>query len=551
MSMHSNTSELLLHQHISLSDNVALDLTPLIETRAIIQANSGGGKSWAIRRLLEQSHGKVQHIVIDVEGAFRTLREQYEYVLLGSETDEVDYPITVANAGQLARLFLETGTSAIVDLYEYSMSVRCQIVAVFLEALVNAPKSLWHDCLVVLDEAHVFCPEQGNPESKAAVEALCSRGRARGFCAVLATQRISKLGKDALAECNNKLIGRASLDRDMARSNAELEFPAKSQILKKLSPGEFYVFGPAFSVPDVQKIQIGPVLTTHPKAGSRRQMSSPPPPESLSNVLSLLRSLPLPEPDNGPEHSERSQTEHPGASTRGQDQRVSNSRRPPTSRKPETPRALQDPQVRAALAEKDTEIERLRQQIKQLQAIKISVDGMTVPVTDLPAVLQLDTLQTHVQQATIVIERAMSSTLSPQEEETPAHQETRDTRPAAQPTAPTLLSSEARLLNKLIAQVLALSPTEKLFFAWLIEHDGKTVSSQELADAVGVDVSAIWARQTIRLIKIPFITRSGKSKFRYQSAWSIYAQKYLTSLHDPQSTIQRFLQAAYGRRERI
>src|SRR5579885_3256314 len=91
MSMRSTIPD--LNQRVSLSEDVMLDLPALIETRAVIQANSGGGKSWAIRRLLEQSHGRVQHIVIDVEGSFRTLREHYEYVLVGSETDEVDYPL--------------------------------------------------------------------------------------------------------------------------------------------------------------------------------------------------------------------------------------------------------------------------------------------------------------------------------------------------------------------------------------------------------------------------------------------------------------------------
>jgi hypothetical protein len=67
---------------IALTDTVTIDLPALIETRAIIQANSGGGKSWAIRRILEQSHGKVQQMVIDVEGSFRSLREQEEYAAL-------------------------------------------------------------------------------------------------------------------------------------------------------------------------------------------------------------------------------------------------------------------------------------------------------------------------------------------------------------------------------------------------------------------------------------------------------------------------------------
>ena len=42
---------------IALNDDVALDLTALIETRLLIQANSEGGESFAIRHLLEQLHG--------------------------------------------------------------------------------------------------------------------------------------------------------------------------------------------------------------------------------------------------------------------------------------------------------------------------------------------------------------------------------------------------------------------------------------------------------------------------------------------------------------
>lgn len=167
------------HTSILFNETVGVDLPTLIETRLIIQANSGGGKTWALRRLLEQSHGQVQQIVIDVEGSLRTLRERFEYLLLGNATDEVDYSITPENASLLALKLLEVRTSVIIDLYEFSRPLRQHIVRRFLDALIDAPKELWHDCLVVLDEAHVFCPEQGTAEAKGAVEALCSRGRAR------------------------------------------------------------------------------------------------------------------------------------------------------------------------------------------------------------------------------------------------------------------------------------------------------------------------------------------------------------------------------------
>ncbi len=45
---------------------VRLDVDSLIASRLLIQANSGAGKSWAICRLLEQTHGRIQHVVLNL-----------------------------------------------------------------------------------------------------------------------------------------------------------------------------------------------------------------------------------------------------------------------------------------------------------------------------------------------------------------------------------------------------------------------------------------------------------------------------------------------------
>lgn len=57
----------------TLATGSPIDLPRLLETRLLIQANSGGGKSWALRRLLEQTTDQVQQIVIDPEGEFASL----------------------------------------------------------------------------------------------------------------------------------------------------------------------------------------------------------------------------------------------------------------------------------------------------------------------------------------------------------------------------------------------------------------------------------------------------------------------------------------------
>ena len=48
--------------------NVGFDIEELLVSRLLVQANSGGGKSFLLRRMLEQAYGKVQSIVIDLAG---------------------------------------------------------------------------------------------------------------------------------------------------------------------------------------------------------------------------------------------------------------------------------------------------------------------------------------------------------------------------------------------------------------------------------------------------------------------------------------------------
>lgn len=276
-----------------IGDALFMNLPMLIETRLLIQANSGGGKSYAVRRLLEQTHGMVQQIVIDPEGEYASLRAKFDYVLAGKDGET---PADPRSAKLLAERLLTLKASAILDIYELRHAARIAFVRDFLDTMVNAPKALWHPVLVVIDEAHIFCPQaKADDESSAAaaVKDICTRGRKRGFCAVLATQRLSKLHKDAAAECNNKLIGRSSMDVDMTRAAAELGFGSKDQMLslRKLKPGDFYAFGPAISN-EVTSVHVGPVISRHPKTGSKRHFHAPPPTRRIQKLLPQLADLP-------------------------------------------------------------------------------------------------------------------------------------------------------------------------------------------------------------------------------------------------------------------
>jgi uncharacterized protein len=189
-----------------------LDLPGLVDTRLLIQANSGGGKSWLLRLIAERAG--IQTIVLDNEGEFASLREAVDVLLVGASGE------VPANPRYLRADYSNSRFSAVVDLDELKLAERRRVVKLFLESLIHLPRELWRPTLVILDEAHIYCPERvsGEAESTEAVISLMSQGRKRGYAGIIATQRLSKLHKDAAAEANNVIIGRTWLDADQVRA---------------------------------------------------------------------------------------------------------------------------------------------------------------------------------------------------------------------------------------------------------------------------------------------------------------------------------------------
>ncbi len=269
---------------------IKINLPILIDSRMLLCANSGGGKSYTIRKILEESGNNIMSIVLDVEGEFKTLREKYDYLLIGQTGD---VPISIKAAHLLPQKLMELNVSTIIDISDFKMHERVLYVKKFLESLMDLPKKFWKPCLIVVDEAHMYCGQQEKQASTHAVIDLMTRGRKRGYCGILATQRIAKLHKDAAAEANNYIIGRTGLDIDMKRAAEILGFTSKTNMLtlRNLKAGEFYVFGTAISK-GVEKIKVSKVKTTHPKVGMDLKCQISPPTKKIKAMLSKLNDLP-------------------------------------------------------------------------------------------------------------------------------------------------------------------------------------------------------------------------------------------------------------------
>lgn len=283
--------------HDDAGKAVRMDLPTLIETRLFDLASSGGGKSYALRVLVEKTAEHVQWILIDPEGEFASLREKFDFLLVGKDGE---VPVDARSAKLLARKIMETRASVIVDLYGLA-ELGVTWVAHFLPELMSLPKTLWSPVIVAIDEAHKYAREtvKGGEHDAAyvarkAVINLSDSGRKQSRGCVIATQRLSKLAADARAELRNNLIGLTVQDLDRDRAGDILGIPKKqNELLRELHAGEFYAFGPAFvSHRGVFKMKVDAATTRHPKPGEGKLLAVPKASEAVKDLLGQMGDVP-------------------------------------------------------------------------------------------------------------------------------------------------------------------------------------------------------------------------------------------------------------------
>jgi len=277
------------------NSNVSVDLKLLMSTRLLITADSGGGKTWLLKRLIEQAFGQVGIIIIDPEGEFAPLRTQFDFFLVGKGGDT---PADIRTADKLARTLLEGRASAVCDIYEMPASQRHLWVQRFLDALIDAPKELRHPYLVIVDEAHMFCPEHGKGDSVAAdsMRGLATRGRKRMLAGVFATQRLATLSKDLTGMCLNRLVGPTFETINQKRAADELGIPKPEQAeffatIKLLEPGYFFALGRAITR-ELKLMHVGTIETPHGEEARKYELKPPPPTEKVREWLVKLGDIP-------------------------------------------------------------------------------------------------------------------------------------------------------------------------------------------------------------------------------------------------------------------
>lgn len=285
---------------------VGVDLEELLATRLLVQGNSGSGKSHLLRRILEQSAGRVQQIVVDPEGDYVSLAERYGHLVLDAAECERELAAIAARVRRHR-------VSVVLNLEGLEVDGQLRCAAAFLNALFEAERDCWFPALVVVDEAQLFAPaasadasDDARRISLAAMTNLMCRGRKRGLAGVIATQRLAKLAKNVAAEASNFLMGRTFLDIDMARAADLLGMERRqAEAFRDLRRGSFIGLGPAISRRPLS-VSVGAVETAD-RGGAPKLLPLPEAPESdelQSLIFAPSDSSPPPAPRPRPAPSQ-------------------------------------------------------------------------------------------------------------------------------------------------------------------------------------------------------------------------------------------------------
>lgn len=255
---------------------VAISIPKLLEGRLLIQGVSGAGKSWTLRRLLEQSARMIQHIVVDPEGEFGSLAESFGHLVVDASRLDIDALLELGARVRAQKI------SVVLDVSDLPRAGQMRAVTAFLNAIVEAPREHWSTCVVAIDEAHLFAPFGALDDvapairkaSIAAVADIMGRGRKRGLVGVLATLRLARLAKSAASDVHNVLIGKNTLDLDIRRAGEMIGWGARkaSDRLPALDAGSFVAVGNAFSHSPVV-VTVGGVISKH--EGATPELTAP------------------------------------------------------------------------------------------------------------------------------------------------------------------------------------------------------------------------------------------------------------------------------------
>jgi DNA helicase HerA-like ATPase len=137
---------------------------------------------------------------------------------------------------------VQDGRASIIDMKGVNPDLQALIVAKLCGDLFEARKlNTVPPCMLVLEEAHNFCPEKGfgGTVSSDILRTIASEGRKFGLGLMVVSQRPARVDKNILSQCNTQIIMKVTNPNDLQAISKGLEGISSEVVddIKRLSPG--------------------------------------------------------------------------------------------------------------------------------------------------------------------------------------------------------------------------------------------------------------------------------------------------------------------------
>src|SRR5579885_925829 len=559
---------------LRLAADLHLPLDALTHVLGIV-AQRGAGKSYAASCLKEEmvEHGlfvgyiDTLGIALGIRSSADGERAGYPVLILGGRHG--DLPLDPTSGGIVSQFVLESRQPFIVDLSLFDdEDEQRQFVAEFIRGFRLHEEVLCH---LIVDEADLFAPQVPQSpmaqRSLTAMNRLTRRFRYKGMGCTLITQRPAELHKSVLGQLDLLLALRVispqdvkALDDWIKRNAGEAERAQFLATLSGLPTGTAWAWSPQW-LGLFQQVAIRTRRTfdssATPKAGMKRSAPRQLAEIDLAHLGRQMEALVEQAREHDPERLRERIRQLEGSlhqATNGEQGMSGQGERESVS--------LHLQQLEEENARLRTELEQARAALVAYQEQGEATQGVPVQAAKVFQAPGLHAANVNFERAEIDrfyagvgvtgADGARASLQDSGEEErgqgvegvTVSEVEAL-AAPLVDPLAQ-LRQSEKQLLTRLLKMVRQLSPSEKLFFVWLVEHDEQQVTSRELADAVCVTQDATRRSRTDLLTSLPFIRRWGTQRFVFQATFGSYCRRRFPSIADPQCVAQRLIQAASG-----
>lgn len=223
-------------------NDLEFPVVDILTGRGFITGKSGSGKSNTAGRILEELlEQNFPFLIVDTEGEYYGLKEEYEILHVGADSN-CDVQIGPEHAGKISELALEKKIPIVLDVSGYLESEEAkELVKEVIQSLFNKEKKKKMPFLVVIEECHEYIPEQPQlDEAGKSIIRVAKRGRKRGLGVLGISQRPANVKKDFITQANYKIWHQLDWETDLDVVRRVIDSDAVETV-KNLEVGEALV----------------------------------------------------------------------------------------------------------------------------------------------------------------------------------------------------------------------------------------------------------------------------------------------------------------------